>query len=298
MCGAAWLSKHGAQRSETNELLTLPSPAKLNLFLHITSRRGDGYHCLQTLFQLLDWGDELHFTPNSSGDVTVDMDTLEVPLRDNLIYKAAQLLRSKPDTHYRGVHIEVRKRIPDGGGLGGGSSNAATTLVALNKLWSAGLNTQQLQQLGLSLGADVPVFIGGHSAWAEGVGEQLQPIDLPQRWYLVIDPGCRVPTKEIFCSRQLTRNSCPITIAAFFKGGTRNDCQPVVQALYPEVDNALKWLGNFGDAKLTGTGACIYAGWPEKATAEAVLREVPGHWSCWLTRGINVSPLISAMAEK
>lgn len=276
-------------------MLVLPSPAKLNLFLHVTGRRSDGYHRLQTLFQLLDWGDELGFTLLDRDVIEIDMPGMEIPLENNLIYRAARLLRETASRPLPGVSVRVTKRIPDSGGLGGGSSNAATALHALNQLWSLNVDNQTLQQLGLTLGADVPLFVAGHSAWAEGIGEQLEPLTLPEYWYLIIHPNCRVATGEIFSSRELTRNSLPITIAAFFKGGTRNDCQPVVQSLYPEVDKALKWLENFGDARLTGTGACIFASWPDKASAETVAQQVPSGWNSYLARGINTSPLISAL---
>ncbi len=271
--------------------LTLLSPAKLNLFLHITGRRSDGYHELQTVFQLLDYGDTLSFTPTRSGMVELRGDDLGLG-PDNLIARAANALPSGD----HGVIIDIDKRIPSGGGLGGGSSNAATTLIALNHLWDCGLSPSELAAIGLELGADVPVFVTGHSAWAEGVGEHLTPLELPECWYLVLHPGCHVPTGEIFSDRQLTRNSPAITIAAFFQGESRNDCREVVASHYPEVDKALKWLGNFGNSKLTGTGACVFADFATEAQARAVLQQVPAPWQAFVARGLNRSPVLDAIA--
>lgn len=273
--------------------LSLPAPAKLNLFLHITGRRADGYHELQTLFQLLDWGDRLHFTVNGSGRVTLDSDAPGIPLEDNLVYRAARLLHRDG----LGVHIELDKRLPAGGGLGGGSSDAATTLLALNRLWDLGLAVETLQHLGSRLGADVPVFVAGHSAWAEGIGEHLTPVDLPARWYLVISPDCHISTREIFSHPELTRNTSPIKIAAFFEGNARNDCQALVRKLYPPVDKALTWLEKFGDARLTGTGASIFAGFDSERAARAVLQQVAGQWPAVVARGVNRSPVLAALAN-
>ena len=274
-----------------NTTLTLLSPAKLNLFLHITGRRPDGYHELQTLFQLLDWGDSLTFTPNQSGVVSLTGSELEIPLAENLVYRAAQSLR----TGSWGATIALNKHIPSGGGLGGGSSNAATTLLALNYLWELGLSREELQARGAALGADVPVFAGGHTAWAEGIGDILTPVDLPERWYLIIWPNCHVSTAQIFSHLQLTRNTSPIKIAAFFEGHSRNDCQELVRSLYPEVDNALNWLGNFGEARLTGTGSCVFASFGTGAECQPILRQVPQQWTAVVAKGLNVSPVLSAL---
>jgi 4-diphosphocytidyl-2-C-methyl-D-erythritol kinase len=271
--------------------LTLLSPAKLNLFLHITGRRSDGYHELQTLFQLLDWGDLLSFTPNLSGRITLEPAGIDIPRQENLIYRAARLLQQGA----RGAHITVEKHIPTGGGLGGGSSNAATTLLALNHLWELGLDRRDLQAMGATLGADVPVFVGGHTAWAEGIGEKLTPVELPTRWYLVITPHCHVSTGKIFSHGELTRNTSPITLAAFFEGYSRNDCQDLVRNLYPEVDNALKWLENFGEARLTGTGACVFAGFGTEAEARAVLRQLPQELTAVVAKGLNASPVLRSL---
>ena len=271
--------------------LTLLSPAKLNLFLHITGRREDGYHQLQTLFQLLDWGDTLLFTPNTSGLVTLSGAPASIPDEENLILRAAHLLQ-RGDL---GAHIELNKRIPQGGGLGGGSSNAATTLLALNHLWGLKLENTKLQQLGAALGADVPVFTAGRSAWAEGIGELLTPVELPECWYLVLVPQCHVSTEEIFSDEQLTRHTSPIKIAAFFEGHTRNDCQSLVRNLHKEIDNALIWLNNFGEARLTGTGACIFASFDNEANAQSACSQMPDQWTGIVAKGLNESPILSAL---
>lgn len=272
--------------------LALLSPAKLNLFLHVTGRREDGYHTLQTVFQLLDWGDSMHFTADRSGQVRLDMPGIALPAGDNLILRAARLLQ-RDDL---GASIVCDKRIPMGGGLGGGSSNAATTLLALNHLWQLGLEQAELQALGAHLGADVPVFVAGRSAWAEGVGEQLTPLSLPRAWYLVIKPSCAVPTGEIFSDHELTRDTSPITIAAFFQGVHRNDCEPVVVARYPEVGDALRWLQGFAEARLTGTGACIFAAFASQHEAIAVQAKVPARWASFTAPGVDVSPVLTALA--
>jgi 4-diphosphocytidyl-2-C-methyl-D-erythritol kinase len=267
--------------------LSMLSPAKLNLFLHITGRRADGYHELQTLFQLLDWGDQLLFTPNHSGNITLEGSAPEIALEDNLIVRAAQALQQGS----LGAHIVLKKQIPTGAGLGGGSSNAATTLLALNHLWNLQLTRATLQSLGAGLGADVPVFVGARTAWAEGVGDILTPIELPERWYLILVPKCHVSTAEIFAHRQLTRNSIPIKMATFFEEDSRNDCQQLVRGLYPEVDKALKVLANFGEARLTGTGACAFVSFDNAAQAGQARNELPEEWTSILARGVNTSPL-------
>lgn len=271
--------------------LSVLSPAKLNLFLHITDRRPDGYHELQTLFQLLDWGDQLLFTPNHSGDITLESNEAGIPAEENLIVRAALLLQQGS----RGAHIALQKNIPTGAGLGGGSSNAASTLLALNHLWDLNLPRTQLQVLGARLGADVPVFVGARTAWAEGVGEILTPIELPERWYLILVPDCHVSTAEVFSHRQLTRNSIPIKMATFFEGDTRNDCQQLVRRLYPQVDKALKVLDNFGKARLTGTGACAFTSFGNEAQARKAQKQLPGEWTSILAHGVNESPLPTAL---
>ncbi len=271
--------------------LTLLSPAKLNLFLHITGRRADGYHNLQTLFQLLDYGDTLHFTPRPDNTITLEPSLPGVAAEHNLILRAARQLQPLA-TGAPGVDIRLEKRLPLGGGLGGGSSNAATALVALNHLWQCGQSTRQLQALGLSLGADVPVFVQGRSAWAEGVGEQLSPLSLPDRWYLVLTPDCRVSTAEIFAHKDLTRGTPDITVAAFLEQGGRNDCQNLVRRLYPAVDEALDWLcKTAGNARLTGTGASVFASFDSAEAAHRILAKAPSHLPGFTARGIDSSPV-------
>lgn len=271
--------------------LELLSPAKLNLFLHITGQREDGYHELQTVFQLLNWGDTLRFETNDSGQVTLSGSDIGVPEDDNLIVRAARLLL--PDGG--GVHITVAKEIPTGGGLGGGSSNAAVTLLALNHLFELGHSNESLRDMGAALGADVPVFVGGRTAWAEGIGEILTPVDLPAHWFLITLPPCHVATGQIFSHRELTRDSKPIKMAAFFAGDSRNDCQNLVRQLYPEVDNALNFMGNFGEARLTGTGASVFVSFETQAQALAAQSELPAPWKSIVAQGMNESPSISAL---
>ena len=272
--------------------LSLLSPAKLNLFLHITGRRPDGYHTLQTLFQLLDWGDDMVFTVNDTGRINLDCGHTDIDPADNLVMRAAALLQRGT----LGSDITLRKRIPVGGGLGGGSSNAATTLLALNHLWGLHLDRGELGELGRSLGADVPVFVGAHTAWAEGIGEILTPVELPPRWYLILAPDCQVSTAEIFSHRELTRNTSPIKIAAFFEGHARNDCQDLVRRLHPEVDNALKILEKFGTARLTGTGACVFTEFDTETQARAAADSLPSGWQGIIARGVNESPLVTYLA--
>ncbi len=271
-----------------------PAPAKLNLFLHVTGRRSDGYHELQTLFQLIDLCDTVTIRVRDddrierpSGPVGVDPDS-------DLTVRAAKALQAATWCRM-GASIRIAKRIPMGGGLGGGSSDAATVLLALNHLWRCGLSIKELARLGLPLGADVPVFVRGSSAWAEGVGERLEPVELPERWYVVIHPGVAVPTKDVFQSAELTRNTPVITIRAFFgpdgSAGSRNDCEPVVRALYPEVTDALSWLEKFAPARLTGTGSCIFASFGGAIEAERVAARAPDRWRAFVARGLNVSPV-------
>ena len=267
------------------------APAKLNLFLHVLGRRNDGYHQLQTLFQLLDEGDTLQFEPLSSGELQLEVRSnttgQRLPLENNLILQAARLLRTHAGVPALGARISVDKRIPMGGGLGGGSSDAATTLIALNRYWQLNLGQTDLKALGLQLGADVPLFIDGRSAWGEGVGEQLQAVTLPPRWYLVVTPDCTVSTAEIFSHENLTRNSPAITIADFLAGATRNDCEPVTCELYPEVARALAWLTQFGLARMTGTGASVFASFAAENTANAALSQLPARWQGFVARGLN-----------
>jgi 4-diphosphocytidyl-2-C-methyl-D-erythritol kinase len=280
-----------------SDVLRLLSPAKLNLFLHITGRRADGYHTLQTVFQLIDLCDTLEFEPAPGPGVTLEGGPPGLALEHNLVFKAALLLAGQRGPGTAGVHITLRKRIPHGAGLGGGSSDAATTLLALNKLWHCGLDIGQLAALGLQLGADVPVFVRGHSAWAEGIGEQLQPLELPQRWFLVLRPGCAVNTAAIFQDRELTRNTPITTIAAFLANGGRNDCESLVKKRYPEVARALEWLGTRATARMSGTGSCVFADFSSEQAATEAAAQVPLEWECFVARGINRSMVHEALFD-
>ena len=263
------------------------SPAKLNLFLHVTRRRPDGYHQLQTVFQLLDWGDDMVFELRDEPGVTLSGDTSDLRPQDNLILRAAAALEQPT----MGAHISVVKRIPRGGGLGGGSSNAGTTLRALNRLWSLGLTDAELMSLATPLGADVPVFARGLSAWAEGIGENLTPIALPPRWFVVVQPECEVSTAEIFAHPQLTRNTAPITVQALFSGAGRNDLQDVVTALYPEVRNALEWLlEQASGARMTGSGACLFAALETEHEARQIAERAPPGLKIAVARGVDQLP--------
>ena len=277
--------------------LTLPAPAKLNLFLHITGRRTDGYHLLQTVFQLLDYGDTLSFTPRTDGDIRVTPPLPGVAASDNLVHRAARALQQRTGCSL-GADIALKKRLPAGGGLGGGSSDAATTLLALNRLWDLHLPLAELAELGLSLGADVPVFVRGRSAWAEGVGEEITPVTLPEQWFLVVFPGCHVDTAKIFSNRELTRNHDAITIRAFLEAGGKNSCQPVVEMLYPEVKNARLWLQEFAPAQMTGTGSCLFARFDSECAAKAILESLPGQWQGFVARGVNESPAHAALSAR
>jgi len=270
--------------------LHLPAPAKLNLFLHITGQRGDGYHTLQTLFQLLDFGDELSFERREDGIIRLSPSFEDLADKDNLVVKAARLLQATSKTTY-GASIRLDKRLPMGGGIGGGSSDAATTLVGLNQLWNTNLGTDALADLGAQLGADIPVFVKGQTAWAEGIGEILQAIEMPELWYLVLTPACHVSTANIFSHKDLTRDTSDITVAAFLEQGGCNDCQSLVRKLYPAVDEALKWLGRFGRAQMTGTGACVFAPFESAAEANAILAKAPAHLQGFVAKGVNCSPL-------
>ena len=270
--------------------LSLPAPAKLNLFLHITGRRADGYHLLQTLFQFIDHADTLDFNLRDDGQILLHDALPGVTAADNLITRAAQLLQQHSGTTL-GAEIRLHKALPMGGGLGGGSSDAATTLVGLNHLWQTGLSLDQLAELGLQLGADVPVFVKGQAAWAEGVGEQLTPVTLDEPWYLVLVPACEVSTAEIFSDQRLTRDTQPITLATFLSQGGKNDCLPIAEARYPEIRNALILLDNYCEAKMTGTGSCVFGAFPNECEADKVRARLPATLQTFVARGCNVSPL-------
>lgn len=273
-----------------------PAPAKLNLMLRIVGRRADGYHLLQTVFQFLEAGDRLSFDILPEGPVRRVSGNEAIPQDDDLVVKAARLLRNQADTS-QGVEIRIEKELPMGGGLGGGSSNAATTLVALNYLWDTRLSVHQLADLGLELGADVPVFIRGFSAWAEGVGENLSKLDLPEPWYLVVVPNCHVSTADVFNAPDLTRNSAPIKIADFLAGSEDNDCLSVVSRNYPEVGAAMQQLGQYAKARLTGTGACIFAQFETEAEARQTLQRLPSDTVGFVSRGLNRSPLLDSLKK-
>lgn len=281
----------------------LPAPAKLNLFLHVVGRRADGYHLLQTAFRFIDRCDWLRLRPRDDGRVVRLNEIACVPADQDLCVRAARLLQAHGATG-RGVTIELEKRLPMGGGLGGGSSDAATVLLALNRLWGVDLSRERLQEVGLVLGADVPVFLFGRNAFAEGVGEQLQAIDLEPSWYVVIEPGCSVPTQQIFSAPDLTRNSNPLKIADFSSGGQgvgwqglavlRNDLQAVAQRRFPEVARALDWLdGRAGKrfARMTGSGACVFAECESEEDARNIAEAAQEVWSAWVARGLDEHPL-------
>ncbi|OIR19688.1 4-diphosphocytidyl-2-C-methyl-D-erythritol kinase [mine drainage metagenome] len=279
--------------------LSCPAPAKLNLFLHVVGRRADGYHLLQTLFRFIDLNDTLHFTPRADGQV-LRVNALDgVPPEQDLCVRAARLLQQETGCRL-GVDIELEKRIPMGGGLGGGSSDAATTLLALNRLWGLGLSRERLMQLGLALGADVPVFVFGENAFAEGVGERLQAFPLPDAWYVVLCPPVQVPTVQIFAHPELTRNTISMTMRALPKGldfrvggpaGLKNDLQAVACKLYPAVAEHLAWLAQYAPALMTGSGACVFAEFATQAEAQAVLQRLPSNMRGFVARGLQQHPL-------
>jgi 4-diphosphocytidyl-2-C-methyl-D-erythritol kinase len=273
-----------------------PAPAKLNLFLHVLGRRADGYHDLQTLFQLIDLCDQIGICLREDGRIVRVEGPLEIAQEDDLAVRAARVLQGASGTQ-RGASLRVRKRIPIGGGLGGGSSDAATVLLALNCLWKTGLSIDALAALALKLGADVPVFVRGSGAWGEGRGERLTPVQVPERWYVIVYPGVAVSTREIFQATELTRNSPLITIRAFFESGARNDCEPVVRARVPEVAEALDWLARLAPARLTGTGSCIFAACERAIDAERIAARVPDRWRSFVARGLAVSPVHARLAE-
>lgn len=267
-----------------------PAPAKLNLMLHITGRRGDGYHLLQTVFQLVDYSDELSFEVRQSGDLHRLTPIPGVDTQDDLIIRAARLLQQRSGCS-QGVAISIEKRLPMGGGLGGGSSDAATTLVALNHLWGVGVDVSELAALGGELGADVPVFVHGNTAWAEGVGDILQPIELPQSWYLVVKPPLEIATAKLFSDQELKRDCSPITIADFIVGDRLNVFTAVVKKRYPTVAEMMDLLEEFGDVSLTGTGACLFLRFETKQQATETARQIPQQWDFFVAQGLNRSPL-------
>ena len=293
-------------------LRSWPAPAKINLFLHVLGRRADGYHDLQTLFQFLDLRDELSFTPNREGRIRRVQSNVDWPEKQDLSVRAARLLCEVTNAP-RGVDIAIRKRIPPGSGLGGGSSDAATTLVALDRLWSLELGVERLAELGRQLGADVPVFVRGQAAWGEGVGERLRPVLLEEPHYVVVTPPCRVSTAEIFRSPALTRNRVPLKMSDFPFGGrpesahvpsilallegSANDCEEVTRKRYPLVGRALECLSRFGRPRMTGTGGSVFMPLANEEEANRVLMNLPPGWQGFVCRGLNRSPLL-ARAER
>jgi len=273
-----------------------PAPAKINLFLHVVGRRDDGYHLLQTAFQFLDHGDTLDFDARSDGRIVRSANYDGIPENRDLVVRAARALQKEGGVS-AGADIRVEKQLPFGGGLGGGSSDAATTLVALNRLWGVNLGTDLLAEIGLELGADLPVFVHGRAAWAEGVGEKLTPVDIPEEWLLVVHPGVAVATGEVFKHPDLTRNTPAITIRAFLAGAGTNTCEALVRKLHPEVAAAIDWLRERGDARLTGTGSCVFLRCQSEHEARAALAELPRRWHGFVSRGRNRSPLLDRAAE-
>ncbi|CAM3116299.1 4-(cytidine 5'-diphospho)-2-C-methyl-D-erythritol kinase [Vibrio neptunius] len=273
-----------------------PSPAKLNLFLYIIGRRDNGYHELQTLFQFVDHGDTLTITADQSGEIRLTPDLPGVALEDNLIWQAAMALKAKSDCSY-GAQIELNKVLPMGGGIGGGSSNAATVLVALNHLWQTHLSEHELAEIGLELGADVPVFTRGFSAFAEGVGEALTQTEPEEKWYLVVRPDVAIATVDIFTHPALTRNTPKRDLATLLDSPYENDCEKIVRMLYPEVDKQLSWLLQYAPSRLTGTGSCVFAEFSSQNEANKVLERMPDNVSAFVAKGKNISPLHETLAK-
>lgn len=289
----------------TRTLNDCPAPAKLNLFLHVTGRRQDGYHLLQTVFQLIDYSDLLHFEVRNDNLIRRTTDIQSVPEESDLIVRAAKLLRTailakgnstaSTDSTRLGANIAIEKKLPMGGGLGGGSSDAATTLMALNHLWHGELSRSELMALGLQLGADVPFFLFGRNAFAEGIGETLQALDTPDLWFVIIEPGVAVPTALIFSSPELTRETKPVKMTDFSIASKKlfgkNDLEPVAAKQFPDIANAIKWLSIYGEARMSGSGACVFCGFTQENQADEVLNLVPHHWKAWKAKTLRKHPL-------
>lgn len=270
--------------------LRVPAPAKINLFLHIVGRRPDGYHLLQTAFRMLDWGDEITLRRRDDGLIVRTNDVPGVPAEADLVVRAARALQAASGSPF-GAEIGVLKRIPMGGGLGGGSSDAASVLLALNRLWGCGLSRKALREIGLKLGADVPFFIFGETAFAEGVGEALSPLAVPPAWYVMVAPPVSVPTAEIFSTKELTRDTEILIMQGFAAHKTRNDMQAVVCVKYPEVAESLEWLSQYGDARMSGSGACLFAPFDTEERARQVAASAPSGWKVWVAQGLDRHPL-------
>jgi 4-diphosphocytidyl-2-C-methyl-D-erythritol kinase len=288
-----------------------PAPAKLNLFLHVTGRRPDGYHLLQSVFQLIDRCDMLHFDLRDDGRIVRTTDVPGVPEEQDLIVRALRLLADAyARRHGRaapGIDVAVDKILPMGGGLGGGSSDAATALMVANHLWQAGLSREELMALGLPLGADIPFFLFGETAFAEGVGEALQSVPGPDCWYVVIEPGVAVPTPAIFGAPDLTRDTKPVTISDFSRhllddcdpaGFGKNDLQAVAARLFPPVAQAVEWLGSYGRARMTGSGACVFCAVSSESKADEVVAQVPSAWRAWKAQALAQHPLKSLLQDR
>lgn len=281
-----------------------PAPAKLNLFLHVVGRRSDGYHLLQSAFQLIDRADMLHFTLRDDAKICRTSDLPGVPAESDLVVRAACLLRQASGKTVPGVDIAVDKRLPMGGGLGGGSSDAATTLIALNHLWKTGLTRSELMALGLQLGADVPFFLFGGNAFVEGIGEALAPLETPDCWYLVIEPGIVVPTAAIFAAPELTRNTNPVRITDFSKGLVgvdagfgKNDLQSVAVSRFPDIAQAIEWLAQYGIARMTGSGSCVFCAFSDERQADDALLRLPRSWAGWKAKSLRQHPLAELLPD-
>jgi 4-diphosphocytidyl-2-C-methyl-D-erythritol kinase len=276
---------------------TWSAPAKLNLMLHIVGRRPDGYHELQTVFQLIDLCDRIEIGIRDDGEIIRVAGPAGVAETEDLTVRAARALKEATGTAL-GAEIAIKKSIPIGGGLGGGSSDAATTLLALNQIWGTKLSLSEIAAIGIKLGADVPVFVLGRSAWGEGLGDRLTPVTLGgDSWFIVLFPGVSVRTAEVFQAAELTRNSPPTTMRGFLETGGRNDCEAVVRARFPAVAEALDWLGRHGAARLTGTGSCVFAKFARACDAERIAARAPDQWRAWVARGLDSSPLLEELAR-
>lgn len=276
--------------------ITLLAPAKLNLFLHVLGQRPDGYHNIQTVFQFIDFCDELTVLVRDDGIIKVSPELFGIPASENLIVRAAHLLKEYTNCE-KGADIFLTKNIPMGAGLGGGSSDAAVTLSALNVLWGTGLDIDELSALGSKLGADVPVFIHGHAAWAEGIGDELTPIILPESWYVLVLPHCRVSTPQLYQDPRLTRDSVALTIGTYQPGQGHNDFTPIVKADYPEVAQALEWLSQYAPARMTGSGGACFARFDTQAEASKIAALAPESLKVILVKGLNHSPMQIALAN-
>ncbi|MCB1887947.1 MAG: 4-(cytidine 5'-diphospho)-2-C-methyl-D-erythritol kinase [Rhodocyclaceae bacterium] len=273
-----------------SERLCCPAPAKINLFLHVVGRRDDGYHLLQSVFRLIDWADEITVADRDDGRIARVQPLPGVDESLDLTIRAARLLQQATGVR-RGATIGVDKRLPMGGGIGGGSSDAATVMLALNRLWGLGLRRSELMALGLKLGADVPFFLFGRDAFVEGIGEQLKAVNLAPAWYVVIAPQVSVPTPAIFSDPDLTRDTAPIRMADFAASTTRNDLEPVVRLRYPEVDRAIRWLERFSPARMSGSGSCLFAQFPSQGDALQVVAQCPVEWTAKCVQSLPGHPL-------